>query len=169
MKNFFLTDKEIQDLVNEPKQMTQSSVSVIRGMKQKKGREASFTQNSVKFSRERGGGTWLIYLRCSKENIFDFSCGLAFIPKGIKEPFMLTRYNGKSHEHTNRLEREAPFFDFHIHQTTDRYQRSSHRDDHYAAPTNRYTDLYGAFKCLLDDAHVTDDSSGSPKQMEIFQ
>jgi len=48
----------------------------------------------------------------------DFSCGLGFIPKGKTQVFSLRRYNGKSHQHTNRLDENQPFYDFHIHQAT---------------------------------------------------
>lgn len=63
---------------------------------------------------------------------------------------MLRRYNGKSHEHTNRLEAQPPFYDFHIHQATERYQTSSYADEHFATTTVAYVDLAGAFKCLMD-------------------
>ena len=169
MKDLFLTDREIQDLIDEPKRLQKSPRSVFQGIKQKKGREASFLQNSVEFPRTSGEGTWLIYLRYNKENMFDFSCGLGFIPEGRQQPFMLRRYNGKSHYHSNRLEEDHPFIDFHIHKATERYQRLSYNDDHYAEPTNRYADLYEAFKCLLNDCNVVNTDPGSSTQQEIFQ
>lgn len=167
MKDFFLTDNEIQDLIDEPKQMKQSAATVIRGMQKKSGRGASFLQNSVKFSRNSGNGDcWLIYLRHNQENMLDFSCGLGFIPKGRTKPFMLRRYNGKSHEHTNRLEAAQPFYNFHIHQATEKYQLSSYAAEHYAYPTNLYADIFGAFKSLLDDCKVNQDVEG--KQTSLF-
>lgn len=169
MKDFCLTDDEIQSLIDEPKRLLQSTDSILQKMKQKKGREASFRQNSVTFPRESEKGNWLIYLRSSTENMFDFSCGLGFIPAGRKKPFMLMRYNGKSHFHTNQMEGESPFLDFHIHRATEKYQGASYKDDHYAEPTERYADLRGAFKCLLHDCNVVGYDLGTSRQREIFQ
>ena len=88
-------------------------------------------------------------------NFLDFSCGLWFTPAGRAIKFPLARYNGKSHKHTNHLEREGEFYDFHIHRATARYQDSSHDDDHYAEVTDRYAQLSEAFACLLDDCNIS--------------
>ena len=46
--------------------------------------------------------------------------------------FRLRRYNGKSHEHTNPIEKEI-FYDFHIHTATERYQvLENKKEDTYA-------------------------------------
>ena len=168
MKNFFLTDEEIQDCITEPKKMNCSMDSLLKNMKVKKGRSSSMSQNTVRFPRQNGDGDWQIYLRQSKENALDFSCGIAFIPKGRNQAFNIKRYNGKSHEHTNKLEEEPPFYDFHIHQTTEKYQKSSCQNDCYAVPTDRYTDLRGALKCLLTDCQVETGESKDSHQMEMF-
>ena len=168
MKNFFLTDKEIQDLINEPKKMDRSANSILQGMKIKSGRAASMQQNSYQFPRSNGEGEWSIYLRLSKLNGLDFSCGLGFIPKGRKQVFTLMRYNGKNHQHTNQLEDETTFYDFHIHIATEKYQKSSYDDEHYAMPTDRYADLNMAFRCLLNDCKVITDDSND-KQTRLFE
>ena len=142
--------------------------SLLRKMKVKKGRSSSISQNAIRFSRQNGEGDWQIYLRQNKENVLDFSCGIAFIPKGKNQAFNLRRYNGKSHQHSNKLEKESPFYDFHIHQTTEKYQKSFYKDDHYAVPTDRYTDLRGALKCLLTDCQVETGESKDSHQMEMF-
>ena len=162
MRNLFLTDKEIRDLIDEPKKMNCSTGSLLRDMKTKKGRASSVLQNAFRFPRQNAEGDWQIYLRRNRENALDFSCGMEFVPKGRNQGFTLRRYNGK-HYHSNRLEEQAPFYDFHIHQATEKYQRSSYKDEHYAMPTDRYADLVGALRCLLTDFQVTGDSSdGSP-------
>ncbi len=168
MKKFFLTNEQIQDLIDEPKQIDCSAVSLLRNMKIKSGRASSHFAHSRRFPRQNGEGDWLIYLRRNKLNPLDFSCGLGFIPQGRNQAFMLRRYNGKSHEHTNRLEEQPPFYDFHIHQATETYQHSFYHDEHYAMPTDRYADLNEAFRCLVADCHVAGDSSGNSSQMEMF-
>jgi len=67
--------------------------------------------------------------------------------------FRLRRYNGKSHEHTNRLE-GVTFYDFHIHIATERYQAVGMREDAYAEPTDRYGDFHAAFSCLIKDVNI---------------
>ena len=167
MENIFLTDEEIEALIHEPKPIDSSAVSLLRNMKSRGGRASSHIDHSHRFPRVEGEGDWLIYLRRNKLNPLDFSCGLGFIPQGRNQAFMLRRYNGKSHEHTNRLEKQPPFYDFHIHQATERYQTSSYGDEHYAMITDAYVDLVGAFKCLMDDCQIIDHSEQA-KQTELF-
>lgn len=121
MKGFFLTDNQISALISEPKQLDQSMRMLLQGMEIKYGHSRAFSQNTITFARVNEKGTWRIYLRKSKNNELDFSCGLEIIPEGMKKGFVLRRYNGKSHQHTNWLETEVGFYDFHIHQSTERY------------------------------------------------
>lgn len=155
MKGFFLTDTQIDALVHEPKRLNRSSRAILHSMEAKKGREMLHEQASIVFPRNADEGKWRIYLRLSKKNSLDFSCGIGFIPAGRKSDFTIRRYNGKSHEHTNWLDGVAPFYGFHIHRATEQYQQSSYADDHYAEPTELYTDFYGAFKTLLSECNVT--------------
>jgi len=62
----------------------------------------------------------------------------------------LQRYNGKSHEHTNPIEGET-FYDFHIHQATEKYQEMGAREDTFAKPTDRFADFQQAITCMLID------------------
>jgi hypothetical protein len=64
--------------------------------------------------------------------------------------FRLRRYNGKSHEHTNLIE-DVSFYEYHIHQATERYQLLGAREDSYAEPTDRFSDFYQAVSCLMED------------------
>ena len=64
--------------------------------------------------------------------------------------FRLRRYNGRSHEHTNRIER-VTFYDFHIHEATERYQDLGLDEDAYGEATSRYSDFDTAVQCLVDD------------------
>jgi len=43
------------------------------------------------------------------------------------------------------------FYDFHIHQATERYQDIGSREDAFAEPTDRYADLQSALRCLLTE------------------
>jgi hypothetical protein len=91
-----------------------------------------------------------IIMRQSDFDQFDFSVILAFCPNDTNQIFRLRRYNGKSHQHTNKIEAET-FYGFHIHMATERYQDLGTREDTYAEQTDRYSDLQTALQCMLED------------------
>ena len=100
------------------------------------------------------GNEFHIFIRRSKFNSLNFSIILAVYVPGSYGLFRLRRYNGKSHEHTNKIENET-FYDYHIHMATDRYKmlRRGH-EDAYAEVTDRYSEINGALACLSVDARV---------------
>lgn len=101
------------------------------------------------------GSEFKLILRQSNFNPLDFSVILAYRPPKSSQLFRLCRYNGKSHEHTNKLEKET-FYTFHIHRATERYQvESGEREDGFAEPTTRYGDFPGALNAMLDDCGFT--------------
>jgi len=96
------------------------------------------------------GGKYRIILRQSNFNALDFSIILAVSPSDTNQLFRLRRYNGKSHEHTNQIEKNT-FYDFHVHLATERYQDLGGREDAFSEPTDRYADFHSALICLLED------------------
>jgi hypothetical protein len=96
------------------------------------------------------GSNFRLVFRQSTFNVLDFSVILTYQVPQTNVFFRLRRYNGKSHEHTNRLEGNR-FYDFHIHVATRRYQESGLREDAYAEATARYADFDGAVQCLWQD------------------
>ena len=96
------------------------------------------------------GSSYRLILRQSDFNTLDFSIILAVCPSDSSLFFRLRRYNGKSHEHTNHIEGDK-YYDFHIHQATERYQESGEREDTFAKPTDRYADFHSALRCMLED------------------
>ncbi len=80
----------------------------------------------------------------------DFSVILAYQPPDTNILFRLRRYNGKSHEHSNHLERQT-FYEFHRHTATERYQEAGFREDTFAERDNRFADLHEALSCLFED------------------
>ncbi|TAK01000.1 MAG: hypothetical protein EPO39_14985, partial [Candidatus Manganitrophaceae bacterium] len=91
------------------------------------------------------GNEFRIILRQSDFNTLDFSVILAYILPNSNQLFRLRRYNGKSHEHTNKIENEK-FYGFHIHQATARYQELGKEEDSYAIPTDHFTEYQGAIQ-----------------------
>jgi hypothetical protein len=139
-----LTDAEISSLLAEskilpPDYLSRVSLKAKRGHKE---RELDLVGGN--------GSEFRLVLRQSLHNVLDFSVILAFCPAGSSQVFRLRRYNGKSHEHTNQIEKHT-FYDFHIHMATERYQSSGLREDAFAIPTNRYADFHGGLSCLLTD------------------
>ena len=96
------------------------------------------------------GTPYRLILRQSDFNTLDFSIILVVNPSESNQLFRLRRYNGKSHEHTNQIERDT-FYDFHIHYATERYQESGSREDAFAKTTDRYADFHSALRCMLDN------------------
>ena len=93
-----------------------------------------------------------LILRHNSINLLDFSVILAVQVPRTNRLFRLRRYNGKSHEHKNSVEKET-FYDFHIHTATERYQvLENKKEDKYAEVTDRYSDFSGAMDCLVEDA-----------------
>jgi hypothetical protein len=139
-----LTDAEIAALISEPKQLESGfrSKLQLRAKQGHKEREMDIT-GAI-------GSEFRLILRQSLFNILDFSAILAYLGKSSSQVFRLRRYNGKSHEHTNKIERQT-ICDFHIYFATERYQHSGSREDAYAEATNRYGDFQGALSCLIQD------------------
>ena len=145
----FLTDKEIQYLINDSKQMTVVPDELFRNMKEKRGHKGS----EYLISRP-DGSSFIIKVRISNENSLDFSAILGYSPPKSTKLFLLRRYNGKSHEHKNKLESENVFYDFHIHTATERYQREGTKEEYFAVITDRYSTVQEALNCLIVDCNV---------------
>lgn len=144
--SILLNDKEIQGLIDEPKVLP-PNYQDHASLKPKRGhKETDFDVQG------ENGSKFKIIMRLSSSDPFDFSAILAYFVPKTNVLFRLRRYNGKSHEHTNKIEAET-FYGFHIHQATERYQQSGLREDEYAIPTNKYGDLQGALQCMLSECN----------------
>ena len=145
----FLTDKEIQDLLNEKKQITVAPDELFLNMKEKRGHKGS-----EQLIQRPDGSSFIIKVRISNENSLDFSAILGYNPPKSTKLFLLRRYNGKSHEHKNKLESENVFYDFHIHTATERYQSEGTKEEYFAEITDRYSTVQEALNCLITDCNV---------------
>ena len=141
------SDDEIESLVEERKFLPDNWLGRIRWSPKPGHREAQLAVDGG------AGNQFRIIVRQSRVNPLDFSAILAVEVPQSNKVFRLRRYNGKSHEHRNIIERET-FYDFHIHTATARYQELGTREDGYAEVTDRYSDYNGAWECLMGDANV---------------
>jgi hypothetical protein len=138
------SDSQIDSMLREPKPIPPDFRSKLQ-LRSKRGHSERETEVIGQH-----GTRFQLVIRQSSYNVFDFSLVLAVAPDDSNQLFRLCRYNGRSHEHTNRIEGES-FFAFHIHKATERYQELGGREDGYAAPTDRYSNLEEALRCLLSD------------------
>jgi hypothetical protein len=143
----FLTDSEILGLIDEQKHVaTDFRTRLVP--KAKRGHSEVDVDIKGQY-----GSEFRIIVRCANANPLDFSVILGYRNPESNQVLRLRRYNGKSHEHTNAIERET-FYGFHMHTATERYQRTGNREDAYAEVTDRYDNLQGAINCLIEDCNV---------------
>jgi len=139
------TDDEILEMIEEPKPLPPDYRAKLALKPTKiKDKEAKLDLSGS------NGRCYQLILRQNIIDEFDFSVILAHCPEKTNQHFRLRRYNGKSHEHTNLIERTR-FYGFHIHTATGRYQQIGAKEDDFAEPTDRYNDLQSAIKCMLED------------------
>lgn len=139
-----LTDEVIGSLLRESKILPEDFISRIK-LRTKRGHK-EFEQEVI----GADGNQFLLKFRQNEKNALDFSVILLYLPKGSNQHFRLRRYNGKSHQHTNKIEGDT-FYRFHIHMATERYQQMGLDEDAYAEVTDRYADFHGATDCMLKD------------------
>jgi hypothetical protein len=139
-----LTDIEIERLLTERKILPANYRELLQLTPKRGHREQNLNIDGT------AGSAFRLILRQSLANPLDFSVILGY--RGLPRLFLLRRYDGKSHFHTNRLERQR-FYDFHIHIATQRYQEAGLEEDGFAQPSDSFTDFHSALRCLLTDCH----------------
>jgi len=138
------SDREIAALLGEKKPLPKNyrTRTRVRDKHGHKGRELDITGEQ--------GTQFRLMLRQSRFNPLDLSVILGVCPEDTNQLFRLRRYNGKSHEHSNKIEGQR-FYDFHIHTATERYQELGEDEEAYAEPTDRFSAFDIALRCMLDD------------------
>lgn len=157
MSDIKLSDKEIIALISEPKDFPADYDRLFEAKERKNHKEREFTLQRA------DGSQFKVIFRQSALNPLDFSLILGYVPLNSNGLFRLRRYNGKSHQHTNPIEKQK-FYSFHIHQATERYQVVGDREDKYADPTDDYADIHGALECFIRDCSV---NIAGPQQSKL--
>jgi hypothetical protein len=161
MKDFLLTDLEIRGLISERKVIKYDLHYLLSKAKIKA--NSGHKEYDIETNRD-DGSKFKIMIRQNIQNHLDFSIILGFIHANSNILFRLTRYNGKSHEHQNKLEKGPRFYDFHIHLATERYQLvDCYKEEHFAESTNRYSDINSAWNCFIFDCNIILPNSAQPK------
>ena len=115
---FVLSDNDISRLMREPKKVRANYPSSFPFRSKGSHYECEFEIET------HTGHRFQIKVRQSSKNPLDFSIILVFNILETGQSIRLVRYNGKSHEHSNPIEK-ARFYDFHIHKSTERYMAPS--------------------------------------------
>lgn len=157
-----LTDEQIRGLILETKHLPDNyRARLLESIKPKKG--SSHSQGEIEVI---GNNENVFFIKTRQNNInkFDFSVILVYAFPDSTREFRLCRYNGKTTPHPNKLEKTV-ITGFHIHLATERYQLAGYKEDAYAEPTDRYMDLHGALKCMIEDCNFVRPESDP---MELF-
>jgi len=145
----FFDDNDISNLLLERKVISlQSYNDLFKFTKEKK----QHKEQDIKIHRNEDN-YFKIIIRCSKINQLDFSVILALGFYNSNQIFKLRRYNGKSHFHMNKIE-NVSFYNFHIHEATERYQQIGFREETFAVETSDYSDLYSAIKLMIKQCNI---------------
>ena len=140
------SDEEISQYISEIKLFDYSPMlrkfnpTSVKGHKRK----------VVEFDGVNGNKFKLSY-RENAKNPLDFCVGLYLIREETGEEFILKRYNGKNHWHTNKCPKGKRFFDFHIHRATKKCQENREHEEDFATITNEYSTARQALECILRD------------------
>lgn len=137
-----LSDAQIQMFLNEKKFLPRNFNPAFR-------ERQTGNQSHNHFDcevRGENGNVFKLIVRQNKINPLDFSVILGVIISGTV--FRLRRYNGDSHEHSNKIEHNT-LEGFHKHTATKRYQELGCREDFYAEKATNYSDWSSALKAMI--------------------
>lgn len=145
MSNESITQAKIDELLSMGKRVVNpTAYFLIKGQHQQKNFRVTGADDN----------TFTLYVRQNTNIPEDFSCGLSWnMPSG--EVLTLVRYNGPSHPHNNKIERQTLGFECHIHRTTARYIEAGKKPEGYAEATKGYESLDGALHCLVNECNIT--------------
>ena len=155
--NIDYTDSEIQALIAEEKVLPTGFFHTLINLKPVNKHVES--KLSIVGSN---GNHFVVILRKNRINSLDLSVILSVEKPNSNQVFILRRYNGKSHPHTNRIEGNR-FYNFHIHEATERYQLRGMNPEGYAYETDRYNNFEEAILCLLSDCGFKKPDSDQPE------
>lgn len=106
-----LSDEKIKQLIEQPKLVTNPGAREMD--------DGGYLRRDFKVVSAAGDEqVFRLFTRQNKKVSNDFSCGLQWLAPGT-DGLTLLRYNGPSHSHPNKLEREYLDHVWHIHRATE--------------------------------------------------
>jgi len=139
------TESELDELRSMAKRITNPRAHWLA---KPKGRPAHRQRNFQVSRADDEEVRFLIYQRQGLEDEQDFSCGIAYLPRGAP-PLTLARYNGPSHEHGDISYRQ------HIHRASEAAIAAGRKAEADATETDRFETVDGALACLTEDFNVS--------------
>ena len=130
------TDDELAELRSMPKRVANPGARWVE--------KPGHRQRNYQVTAQSQDSRFAIYLRQNVRDANDFSCGIAYLPRGGAR-LTLARYNGPSHLHGDIAYRP------HIHRATARAIAAGRKPESEADETDRFATLDGAVGCLIDD------------------
>ena len=138
------TEAELDALRSMPKRIANPRA---RWLKKPRERPAHRQRSFQVSGGDDEGARFLVYQRQNLEDEQDFSCGIAYLPRGA-QPLTLARYNGPSHEHGDIVYRP------HIHRASEAAIAAGRKAEADATESDRFESLEGALACLMEDFNV---------------
>lgn len=148
-----LTDIEIKSLIEDVKPIFSKEINDIRPQLKSKRQHKEHEIDILSLT----GNMFKIKVRVNNINVLDFSVILMYQDDN-KKWYILRRYNGNSHRHTNKIEKEI-LRSFHIHKATERYQRAGYKIEYYAEGTDLYSNWHDALNLMLKDCNFKKNES----------
>ena len=139
------TEAELDAFRSMPKRITNPRA---HWLEKPKGRPVHRQRNFQVSGEADEEARFLVYQRQNLEDEQDFSCGIAYLPRGAPS-VTLARYNGPSHEHGDIAYRP------HIHCASERAIAAGRKAESDATETSRFESLEGALACLVEDYNVS--------------
>ncbi|MBP5083472.1 MAG: hypothetical protein J6X83_04070 [Methanomicrobium sp.] len=150
MPQIDLTDDEISDMISEPKYLDAQTYDSLRDLKNYKTKHG---HSEITCALTAENHKFRIFARQSSTNKLDFTWGLIYIDSINGTEIILRRYNGKSHRHTNAIEKNR-IYGYHIHYAKERYLKEYTKGESYAEPTDRYGTFQEALDCMIKDCNI---------------
>ena len=145
MNSKLYPETELDALRSIPKRITNPGA---RWLEKPKGRPAHQQRSFQASGGQDAEARFLVYQRQNLVDASDFSCGIAYLPRGAP-PLTLARYNGPSHEHGDIVYRT------HIHRASEKAIAAGRKAESDATESDRFESLEGALACLMEDFNVS--------------
>lgn len=144
--NNIITDKMAQEIIDEPKYISNEDLSIDN---LKISADGAHYRKTIPLECEH---ECCIEIRQSVDRPVNFSILLRYTDKS-KKNYVIVRFNGNHGSHINKLTKEK-ISGPHIHKITEKYQLNTSHPDGYASATCEYIDLRGAFRVFKNEMNI---------------
>ena len=148
-----VADADVKVFLSSRKYLSQKDIDSLRHPSIPNGAETRYLRSKINV-RDDFENRFEVFVRVNNEIPGDFSVGVIYRPEGYDKGIVLRRYNGNSHSHTNKIEREKIVRKFHIHEATERYQDAGYKAEDYATISTGYSTYQEAIDRMIDECNL---------------